>query len=184
MKARPAIGPVLSPIQQRRLLLLLGLIAVLLLPSQFKSSPGHGQGLAYGVRVDGRVPRPGFYLFDSRPNLSRALSPAGVETPRNARRMDTTGKWIRVEKDRIISTPLSANELLLMGLPIDLNSVSAEDLDLLPGIGPGLARSIIELRLRLGRFDRLDQLLEVPGLSSGKLDGLRPYINLSTSTEA
>ena len=36
-------------------------------------------------------------------------------------------------------------ELLTLGLPLDLNSAGATDLDALPGIGPALAQRIVAL---------------------------------------
>jgi ethanolamine utilization protein EutM len=48
---------------------------------------------------------------------------------------------------------------------LDLNSCTAEELDELPGIGPALARRIVEHRQKRGPFGSIGELSEVPGIS-------------------
>jgi competence protein ComEA len=62
--------------------------------------------------------------------------------------------------------------------PIELNSASAEQLERLPGIGPTRARAILELRARLKRFTRLEDLLRVRGIGRATFRKLRPLITL------
>ena len=50
------------------------------------------------------------------------------------------------------------------GGAIDLNRAGAEELDALPGIGPVLARRILEHRARQGPFRRVEELLAVRGI--------------------
>ena len=68
---------------------------------------------------------------------------------------------------------------LMPGPPIDylvnVNEAEPAELDLLPGIGPALAARIIRYRNAKGRFQRLDDLAAVPGISHDtvrKLHGL------------
>ncbi len=56
--------------------------------------------------------------------------------------------------------------------PVDLNTATAEQLDALPGIGPTTAQRILEHRARIGRFQRVEELLDVPGIGQAKLDAL------------
>lgn len=67
-------------------------------------------------------------------------------------------------------------KLLLQGGKIDLNDASKQELMALPGIGPKRAQMILKLRDSLGPFERLDQLLEIKGISKGVLDQIRPYV--------
>lgn len=51
-----------------------------------------------------------------------------------------------------------------IGVQVDLNSASTKELSLVPGIGPTLARRIIENRQRVGPFPTLDSLQRVRGI--------------------
>ncbi len=64
------------------------------------------------------------------------------------------------------------------GAPVDLNAATAADLESLPGIGPVLAARIIAHRDEHGRFERLEDLLEVEGIGPRLLARLRPLVQL------
>ncbi len=61
---------------------------------------------------------------------------------------------------------------------VDVNRATEAELDALPGIGPALARRIVEYRRTHGPFRRVEDLLEVPGIGPAKLQALRPLIVL------
>jgi len=58
----------------------------------------------------------------------------------------------------------------LLGMPLNVNRAGEEELKLLPGIGPRLARRIVEVRESIGRYSSPEELLRVPGIG-GKLVG-------------
>ncbi|HUG37678.1 MAG TPA: helix-hairpin-helix domain-containing protein [Candidatus Limnocylindrales bacterium] len=60
--------------------------------------------------------------------------------------------------------------------PLDLNQASLEQIARLPGVGPGLARRILDERERRGRFDSPDALRSVLGLGPKKLAALRDLV--------
>ena len=60
--------------------------------------------------------------------------------------------------------------------PLDLNEATAEQLARLPGVGPGLARRIVEERQRRGRFEGPEGLRSVLGLGPRKLAALRDLV--------
>src|SRR5207244_8540858 len=62
--------------------------------------------------------------------------------------------------------------------PLDLNRASLTDLMRLPGIGPVLARRILETRETAGRFAGVDDLGAVRGLGRAKLERLRPFVGV------
>ena len=92
-----------------------------------------------------------------RPYL--ALSPARAGAPR---RLPAGGPAPR---------PTSA--------PLDLNRATAPDLEKLPGVGPALARRILEARAaKGGAFRSPDDLLSVRGIGPATLARLRPLIRV------
>jgi competence ComEA-like helix-hairpin-helix protein len=62
--------------------------------------------------------------------------------------------------------------------PVDLNAASAEQLQLVPGIGPKTAAAIVNFRTKSGPFRRVDDLLAIKGVSKRKLEELRPYVTV------
>ena len=61
----------------------------------------------------------------------------------------------------------------LFALPIPLNRAAAWDLEALPGIGPVRAQAIVVERERGGAFERVDDLVRVPGLGRLSVERLR-----------
>lgn len=60
---------------------------------------------------------------------------------------------------------------------VRINSASASELQQLPGIGPALAKRIVETRSG-GRFTSAEDLLRVPGIGKAKLAKLRNYVEV------
>jgi competence protein ComEA len=74
------------------------------------------------------------------------------------------------------SGEMSAAGRLALGLRVDLNRASEEDLSLVPGIGDRMAAQIIQLRLEKGAFHSLSDLAAVPGIKEKKLNSLKDYL--------
>jgi competence protein ComEA len=62
------------------------------------------------------------------------------------------------------------------GAPLDLNTATPEQLDALPGVGPVLARHIIEYRDKHGQFTSVAQLRGVPGVGPRRFQDLRALV--------
>lgn len=62
--------------------------------------------------------------------------------------------------------------------PVDLNTATVEQLDALPGVGPVRAAAIVAWRTANGKFTSVDQLGEVDGIGSARLDKLRPLVRV------
>lgn len=58
---------------------------------------------------------------------------------------------------------------------ININTASEEELDVLPGIGPVLAKAIVEYREAYGDFAEVSELTLVSGIGEKKLEKLRNY---------
>ena len=59
---------------------------------------------------------------------------------------------------------------------ININTATAEELELLPGIGPALSAAIIERRESAGMFRQAEDLLDVTGIGEKKLAAIREMI--------
>lgn len=57
-----------------------------------------------------------------------------------------------------------------------MSTASISDLETLPGVGPVLAERIVSFREHNGPFDRIEDLLEVPGIGEAKLAALRDLV--------
>jgi DNA uptake protein ComE-like DNA-binding protein len=66
-------------------------------------------------------------------------------------------------------------------LNIELNSADTTELVLLKGIGPVLARRIVQYRQKIGGFYKPEQLLEVYGFSPIVLNEIRPFLSIDKS---
>ena len=64
--------------------------------------------------------------------------------------------------------------------PLDLNAASSEQIARLPGIGPALARRIVEERERRGRFESTDALRGVLGLGPKKLAAVKDLLVIAS----
>jgi competence protein ComEA len=65
---------------------------------------------------------------------------------------------------------------------VNINTASAEELQLLPRIGPALASRIVEFREASGPFQTVDELVAVKGIGETALERLKPYITTSGAT--
>ena len=61
-------------------------------------------------------------------------------------------------------------------LALNLNTASIRELDALPGIGPALAKKIVEFREKKGGFKRIEELLAVPGISEKRWRVLKELV--------
>lgn len=73
--------------------------------------------------------------------------------------------------------PMAAHDTYLR---LDLNTAGLEHLMALPGIGPKKAEAIAQWRQCNGRFQEVDQLLEVRGIGKKTLERIRAYVYVET----
>lgn len=109
---------------------------------------------------------------------------------RGSRRVPTLAAWALAA---VLSTPAvvagaapgasgTAAETLL-GV-VNVNTATARELILLPGIGEIRANALIDARKRRGGFEALEDLLEVQGVGKAGLARLRPHVTLRGKTTA
>src|ERR1700722_9086993 len=63
--------------------------------------------------------------------------------------------------------------------PIDLNSATAQELQELPGVGPAMAKTIVDFRQKSGPFRRVEDLLAIKGITKQRLEKIRPYVKIN-----
>jgi competence ComEA-like helix-hairpin-helix protein len=70
----------------------------------------------------------------------------------------------------------TAFQKVTLGIPISLNRETEEGLTAVPGIGPGLARAIVEKRRETGPFKTLEELASVNGIGMRLVGKFRPFL--------
>jgi predicted DNA-binding helix-hairpin-helix protein len=78
---------------------------------------------------------------------------------------------------------MRATTRLALGVPIDLNSASTEEISLVPGIGQNLGARIFQFKLSRGKIKSLSELTAVPGIKEKKLNSLRRYVTVGTKSK-
>lgn len=62
--------------------------------------------------------------------------------------------------------------------PININTATQEELELLPGIGPKKAAAIIQYRVEIGGYVCVEELLEVSGIGEKTLAKILEYVTV------
>ena len=148
------------------------------------------------VHVSGAVKKSGVYRLAPESRVADAIEQAGGATEHadldalNLAEPIQDGQKIHVPRKDEVSAPAVASVAPLRSprsapqaaaaattqFPINLNTATAEQLEAIPGIGPVLAQRIIEYRQTHGRFQSVDELLEVRGIGPKRLENMRPYV--------
>ena len=76
----------------------------------------------------------------------------------------------------IVIGKMAAEKRLALGLPLDINLATVDDLRLVPGVGDGLATRILAWRNKNIKFEKIEQLMDVNGIKEKKLLKLRRYL--------
>jgi comEA protein len=56
---------------------------------------------------------------------------------------------------------------------ININTATVEQLQTLPGVGPALAKTIIEHRAKVGKFTKIEEMLNVKGIGEKKFQQMK-----------
>lgn len=67
--------------------------------------------------------------------------------------------------------------------PIDLNKATTEQLSTISGIGEKLAQSIINYRDKIGRFNNLEELMNLPRISGKTYENIKEYLYVEVLSE-
>jgi len=81
----------------------------------------------------------------------------------------------------LVVLALSAGAVFAAGV-VNLNQASAEELALLPRVGPSIAQRIVEFREANGAFEAVEDLLLVRGIGEATFDLIRPHVTVDGAT--
>lgn len=139
------------------------------------------------VRISGDVRHPGLYPLSAKEmtgdviSMAVPLQPVTVLEPAGIAAIpvingDALQLHIRGgESASVIRGAIPVPERLIMGIPLDLNTISEADLDKLSGVGPALARRIALYRQKNGGRMSVQDLELVEGIGEKKFAALRNY---------
>jgi competence protein ComEA len=138
------------------------------------------------VHVAGAVRRPGVYRLPSRSRVVDAVRRAGGA--RHRADLSVLNLAAKLEDGRQVVVPLRApagapvaaagGTATAPAGPIDINTATAEQLDELDGIGPGMAGTILDYRKEHGGFGSVEELGQVPGIGEKRLAALREKVRV------
>jgi competence protein ComEA len=121
----------------------------------------------------------------SPPAFTQELpQPVPQSTPRPAEKKTPKAKAAKVLPDVPRETTKSgaesqnADPKYLEKNQINLNTATAEQLELLPNVGPALAQKIVDYRQQNGPFKSVDELDNVSGIGEKTLEKLRPLVTI------
>jgi competence protein ComEA len=134
------------------------------------------------VHILGQVARPGLYQLPDGARAVDAVAAAGGFTEQadaaglNLARFVSDGEQIVVPT--IGEAPVGAVPGVGGDGRVNLNTADAATLDTLPGVGPATAANILAWREEHGRFESVDDLLDVGGIGEAKLDAIRDLVTV------
>jgi competence protein ComEA len=140
------------------------------------------------VRISGDINEPGTYSFPETVDLEELISTAGglkVKDQRNQPSMDlelVSGSWVTVRQKEGNLT-FTQNEIpafykVTLGIPININRGSIEDLTAIPGIGSSLAARIEEERIKKNGFRDLSEIRNIHGIGNTLYEKVVKYVTL------
>jgi competence protein ComEA len=170
-----------------------------IVPAAFKSRPRvpYGAPAAFSVqssgrtmvRIEGDVKHPGVYVFSANIlatdviGLAEPVRPLETYASGGAeKQLLRNGSAVHVAVDpnksgTITVGSIPAAQCMILGIPLDINGMDADDLERLPGIGPQLAQRIVRFRHNNGGKLRPEDLLSVEGIGEKKYNVLKKHFN-------
>ncbi|REK24782.1 MAG: ComEA family DNA-binding protein [Actinobacteria bacterium] len=159
---------------------LIGLVATPSMPEPISTiaAPEVPHDELIPVHVSGWVAAPGVVWIPAGSLASVAIDAAGGALPGarldsiNLARQVADGEQVHVPGPSDASAPGMSGD----GGLVDINAADETDLQILPGVGPVLAARIVAHREEFGRFEAVEDLLDVPGIGEAKLASIRDLI--------
>jgi len=109
---------------------------------------------------------------------ARGPEPIIIETPAVTQTATPTPTPTPTPMPPPMPPPMPTSPSLPTSAPekIDINTADAQELDTLPRIGPAIAERIVEYRRARGPFQKIEDLLDVPGIGPATFEAIRDRI--------
>ncbi|MDH3975647.1 MAG: helix-hairpin-helix domain-containing protein [Deltaproteobacteria bacterium] len=88
------------------------------------------------------------------------------------------GDSLRVSEEGMSKGRMRGGTLLILGLPINVNNASVQDLTAISGIGPKTAAAIVNYREKNGPFNTLPDLIKVKGIGKKRLAKMERFLTI------
>ncbi len=137
------------------------------------------------VQVAGAVTRPSVYALPRGARVQQAIDAAGGPlASADTQRVNLAAPLEDGQKVDIpflaaaAPAPSAGAGAQSPTTPLNLNTATAEELDRLPGIGPVLAKKIVDYRQKSGPFQSVDDLHAVPGIGPKRIEQIRSSVTV------
>ncbi len=139
------------------------------------------------VKVSGDVKHPGVYVVPVNSlavvaiNMAEPLHPLdqhNINSIASGPLLNGSAVSLAVQPDgtqRMTVGQMMVSERMVLGIPLDITTMTEADFDRLPGIGPALAKRIVEYRQNNGGFLRVEDLAAVEGIGEKKYQKIQAY---------
>jgi comEA protein len=98
-------------------------------------------------------------------------------TARNSKAFSHAKRWFAALALMLaVCSVVPAQKKAAAAHSVDLNAATAAQLEQVPGIGPATARAIVKMREKSGRYQRVEDLLAIHGISQAKFEKMKPYL--------
>ncbi len=94
---------------------------------------------------------------------------------------DSAGEWIWVVEGTTVGAMPRKGEVtrwLALGRRVPINTATVEELQQVPGIGPGRSAAIVSFRRENGNFDDLSSLMSIKGIGPKTTRTVAPFLDV------
>jgi competence protein ComEA len=126
------------------------------------------------VYVNGAVATPGVYTLLEGSRVDAAIRAAGGFVP--SAETNLINLAALVVDGQQIDVPGIVDTSHINAGRVNINTATATELDVLPGIGPTTAKTIVDYRLQNGPFQSIQGIQKVPGIGPATYELIKDYI--------
>jgi competence protein ComEA len=146
------------------------------------------RGNEISILITGEIKNPGVYEFDREPSLKELMARAGslvrLQPSSKADRYCclTQGTSVQVSSEngyiRVSAGFIPAAYKVTLGIPLSVNTATQKELETIPGLGPYLAKKILDHRSLHGPFNTIEEVKNVTGMGKFRYSKIKPYIKI------